>query len=61
MMWQGRFIAARVADLPQFTSADGLCSSFMVNAALRRSRHSMIPKADTGSWNDKLKRIAESA
>jgi hypothetical protein len=66
MMWQGRFIAARVADLPQFTSADGLCSSFMVNAALRRSRHSMIPKADTGirersCWNDKLKRIAESA
>ena len=72
MMWQSRFIAARVADLPQLPErqralfANALCSLFMVNAALRRSRHSMIPKADTGirersCWNDKLKRIAESA
>jgi hypothetical protein len=63
MMWQSRFIAARVADLPQLWAANGLCSSFMVNAALRRSRRAMIPKADTGirersCWNDKLKRIA---
>jgi hypothetical protein len=44
-MWQSRFIAAQVADLPQLRAANALCSSFMVNAALRRSRQSMIRKS----------------
>jgi hypothetical protein len=44
MMWQSRFIAVRIALLPQSASATALCSSFMVNAALWRSRQSMILK-----------------